>query len=237
VTGGREGTLVLRASVVVLVLAGAGLAAGWLASARTATAVYVAPGPVGRIELVVAAGDVDVVGVRGTAVRVERTDHYAFGHLASERRSFAGVVLRLSSTCPRIIVGSCSASYRVTVPDAVTVAVRTGAGRVHFEDFRGPAEIRSGSGPVSVDAFCGFELTAVSDSGDVRVISACTPERLDLRTASGSATAIVPPGTYRVAARTLSGHAHVRGVIANDRATFSISVESRSGDVTVAGGL
>jgi hypothetical protein len=223
--------------MAVLLLAGGTLAGGWLASARTRTAVYRPPGPVSRIELAVASGDVDVVGVRGPAVRVERTDRYAFGHAATERRSFVRGVLRLTSACPRILVGSCSASYRVTVPDAVTVAVRTGAGRIHFEDFRGPAEIRSGSGPVSVDAFCGFGLTAQSGSGDVRVVSACTPERLDLQTGSGSATAIVPPGTYRVAAHTLSGRVHVHGVSASGTAAFSISVQSRSGDVTVGGGL
>ena len=229
--------LALRASVAVLAIVAAALAAGWLASARTRTSVYRPPGPVSRVELAVSSGSVDVVGSRSPTVRVERTDRYAFGHAATERRSFAGGILRVASACPRILVGTCSASYRVTVPDDVAVAVRTRGGRIHFDDFRGTAAIQSTSGNVAVDAFCGFGLTAASDSGNVRVVSACTPETLDLRTGSGDATAVVPPGTYRVAARAARGRAHVRGVIPSDRAAFSISVTSRTGAVTVAGGL
>ncbi len=227
----------LRASVAVLAIVAGALAVGWLASARTRTAVYQPPGPVNRVELVIASGAVDVVGARGPAVRVERIDRYAFGHAATERRSLGGGVLRVASACPRILVGSCSASYRVTVPDDVAIAVRTAAGRIHFEDFRGTATIQSGAGNITVDAFCGFGLTAASSSGDVRVVSACTPEVLDLRTGTGDATAVVPPGTYRVAARAPRGRVHVRGVIPSDRAAFSIAVASRTGAVTVAGGL
>jgi hypothetical protein len=233
----RDGSLLLPASVAVLVVVGGALGVGWLTSQRTRTVLYVPPGPVNRVELELSSGSADVVGGRSSEVRVQRIDRFAFGHAATERRSLAGGVLRLASRCPRILVGSCSSSYRLTVPDDVAVAVRTGAGHVHFDGFRGSADIQSGSGDVSVDAFCGFALSAASGSGDVKVVSACAPETLDLRTGSGDATAVVPPGRYRVAARTTSGQRHVRGVLASDQVPFSIAVQSRSGDVTVAGGL
>ncbi|MEA2266305.1 MAG: hypothetical protein QOE27_1888 [Solirubrobacteraceae bacterium] len=229
--------LVLSASAAVLVLAGAGLAVDWLATQRDRTVVYRPPDQVRSIDLEIASGSVDVVGGRGEAIRVQRTDRFAFDHPALERRSLAGGVLRLSSRCPRIIVGSCSASYRLVVPDDVSVAVRTGAGHIHFDDFRGSARIQSGSGPVAVDAFCGFGLTAASVSGSVRVVSACAPEKLDLRSGTGDATAIVPPGRYRVAAQSTTGQRHVRGIVPSAQAAYSIAVQSRTGNVTVAGGL
>ncbi len=227
----------LRASAAILVTVGLALAVGWTATARTRTVLYTPPTPVTRLELDLGSGNADIVGGRTSAVRVQRIDRFAFGHAALEQRSLAGGVLRLASGCPRIILGSCSSSYRVTVPDDISVSVRTGAGHVHFDGFRGSAQIRSGSGDVSVDAFCGFGLSAITGSGSVTVVSACAPEALDVRTDGGDATVIVPPGRYRVAAATLTGRRRVRGVLAGDQAPFSIVVQSRSGDVTVAGGL
>jgi hypothetical protein len=231
------GRLALRASVAILAAAGIALAVGWADTQHTRTALYQPPGEVSRIELDLASGSVDVVGSRGSAVQVQRIDRFAFGHPARERRALAGGVLRVSSRCPRILVGSCSSSYRLTVPDDVAVVVRTTAGHIRLDGFRGSARIQSASGEVRVDAFCGFDLSAASGSGDVTVVSACAPETLDLRTTSGNATAVVPPGRYRVTASSASGERRVRGVIPSDQTPLSIAVRSTSGDVTVAGGL
>jgi hypothetical protein len=233
----RPASLPLRASLAVLAVVTVALAADWLATRRTRTTVYEPPAAISRVELDLASGSADIVGGRGETVRVERTDRFAFGHPAVERRSIVGGVLRLSSRCPRILLGTCSASYRLTVPGDVTVAVSTASGHVHLDGFSGSAQLRSGSGEVAVDAFCGTALSATSGSGDVRVVSACAPERLDVRTGSGDATTIVPPGRYRVAAHAARGRLHVRGVLASDAAPFSLAVQSRTGDVTVAGGL
>ncbi len=233
----RPASLALRASVAVLAVLTVALAVDWVASRRTRTTVYAAPATISRVELDLASGSADVVGARGEAIRVERTDRYAFGHPAVERRTIAAGVLRVSSRCPRILVGACSASYRLTVPADVSVGVTTGAGHVRLDGFSGNAQLRSTSGEIAVDAFCGLELSATSGSGDVRVISACAPERLDVRTGSGDATAIVPPGHYRVAAQAPSGRLHVRGVLASATAPFALAVASRTGAVTVAGGL
>ncbi len=233
----RPPSRALRASLAVLAVVIVALAVDWVASRRTRTTVYVPPAAISRVELDLASGSADIVGGRGEAIRVERTDHFAFGHPAVERRSIAGGVLRLSSRCPRILLGTCSASYRLTVPGDVSVAATTAAGHVHLDGFSGNAELRSGSGEVAVDAFCGLSLSATSESGDVRVISACAAESLDVRAGSGDATAIVPPGHYRVAVHAARGRLHVRGVLPSPTAPFSLSVQSRTGDVTVAGGL
>jgi hypothetical protein len=227
----------LRVSIAVVALLAIGLTTDWLVSARTRTRTFAAPAQVREIELDLAAGSAQIVGGRGEAVSVQRTDRYAFGHPPVERRSLAGGVLRLSTRCPRIIVGSCSAAYRVTVPDDVVVDVRTSSGRVRLDGFRGDARVATGSGDVAVAAYCGESLQAQTGSGDIDVVSACAPVALGLRTISGSATALVPPGRYRITATAASGRRHVRDVTSSPSSPFAIDVESRSGDVTVAGGV
>ncbi len=234
---GDGASIALRASIAVVAVLAVGLAADWLISARTRTLHYAAPAPVNRIELDLAGGNAVIVGGRGDGVSVERTDRYAFGHPAVERRSLSGGVLKVSSRCPRIIVGSCSASYRLTVPDDIAVAVRTGAGRVRLDGFRGNASIQTGSGDVAVAAYCGESLQASTGSGDIDVVSACAPVVLGLRTTSGRATALVPRGRYRITERSSSGRRRIRGVTPSAASPFTIDVESRSGDVTVAGGV
>lgn len=230
-------SLRLRASIAVVALVGVGLGVGWLASRSVRTDRYSPPASVTRIELDLGAGNAEIVGGRGEQVDVERTDRFAFGHPPTELRSVSGSVLQVVSRCPQIIVGSCSASYRVTVPDDVTVAVRAGAGRVRLDGFRGNATIQTRSGSVSARAFCGVSLTATTGSGDIDVVSACAPEALSLHTTSGNVTALVPPGRYRVTARTTGGQRQVRDVTPSAESPFALDVESRSGDVTVAGGV
>jgi hypothetical protein len=228
---------VLRASIAVVALLAVGLAADWRLTLRTTTTRYTAPAPVSRIELDIGAASAEIVGGRSAAITVERTDHDAFGHPAHERRQVAGGVLRLATRCPRIIVGTCSVAYRLTVPDGVTVDARTSSGSVRLDGFRGDAHIQTGSGAVSAAAYCGESLAASTGSGQIDVVSACAPESLTLRTTSGPATARVPPGRYRITARSVSGRRSIRDVTSSPATPFAIDVESRSGDVTVAGGV
>ena len=55
---------------------------------------------------------------------------------ASRRASTArtrGGALTVTSGCPRIVVGSCSASYEVAAPETATVDVRTTSGNVRLD--------------------------------------------------------------------------------------------------------
>jgi hypothetical protein len=90
---------------------------------------------------------------------------------------------------------------------------------------------------VDVEAYCGFNLSAASGSGDVHVGAACAPEHLSLVTGSGDATALVPPGRYRISAIGPAGKERVTGVLRDPRAAFTIDAHSATGSVTVQGGL
>lgn len=227
---------VLASAVVVLALV-AVLGIGWLVSLQTRVTSSSLGGTLRRVELRLASGSAVVVGSSSSTVQIRRTDAYAFGHPAQETRSLTAGTLRIASRCPRIVVGSCSASYELAVPETVAVSIQTGAGDIHLTGFRGVASVRTRSGSVDVQAYCGFDLAAASRSGDLRVAAACAPERLSLRTESGDATALVPPGRYRVSATGAPNHERVSGVLHDERAPFTIDAHSGTGAVAVEGGI
>jgi hypothetical protein len=227
--------VLLSAAIVVLVLLAVGI--GWLVSERHKTSTYSYSGRLKRVELHLSSGPVTIVGSNSPRIEVRRTDNYAFGHAATERRSMGGGVLHISSSCPRVVVGSCSASYELAVPETVAVKVTTGSGNVRLDGFRGGASIQTGSGNIDVAAFCGFNLAASSGSGAVRVGTACAPRNLVLRSGSGDVAAHVLPGRYRIGVGSGSGRVHVIGVRRDPDAPYRIDAHSGSGSVAVVGGL
>jgi Toastrack DUF4097 len=232
---GWHTAVAVSAGIVTVVALATG--AGWLATLQSKTTRYAISAPLNRVELSLSSGDALIVGTQSTALEVRRTDQYSFGHAAREQRSLAGGVLRISSHCPKVVVGSCSASYELAVPETVTVDVHTTGGNVRLTGFRGTAVVHTRAGNVNVDAYCGFDLAAITGSGDVRIAAACSPAHLQVRTSSGDAVALVPPGRYRINAASGSGPPRVNGVIRDPRAPFTIDMRSGSGSIAIGGGL
>jgi hypothetical protein len=220
-------------STVVLAAPIGVLAVLWVTTFEQRTTTYAVSEAVSRVELEMADGDVEILGGGPLRVAVRRQERSAYSHGPDERRTFVGGVLRIESRCPRIVVGHCSSDYRLTVPDNVPVRIVQHTGAIRMTSYRGAAEVSTEDGDILVDAFCGFALRAVSDSGRVRVSTVCSPERLELRTTSGDVTAVVPPGRYRVDADTTGGRVRVRGVVAVEDAPWQIQALSATGDVTV----
>jgi hypothetical protein len=185
-------------------------------------------------------GDAGVEVVRGGTnsgrVSVQRTEHFSFGRSARVSRSVKGGVLHVRSRCPATVANSCSARFRVVVPDNVPIDVRTTSGAIRLSDYHGSARIATLSGNVDVRAFCGFSLQVRAESGDVGMTSPCAPQSLSLRSTRGAVHAVVPPGRYQVDAESASGRQQIRGGIENATdAPFSIQALSTSGDVLVEG--
>jgi hypothetical protein len=225
-------------TVSACLVAGTGvlLAVWYVLSSERRVATYAVTGAVNSIFLDLGAADTEIVGGGNRpTVDVRRTDEYAFGRRANARRDAAGGVLRLASRCPDAVLGACSASYRLTVPDNVPVTVRTSSGDVSFSRYQGSASVDTTTGNIAVASFCGFSLRARAESGDVSADAACAPERLELRSRSGDVRAVVPSGPYRVDADTDDGTRRVRGITATDDAPFQIQALTSSGDVTVEG--
>jgi len=210
------------------------LAVWRLATSERQIASYAVRGSLDGVALDL--GDADVVIAGGgsrPSVGIERTDRFAFGHEAVTRRVIGGRVFRLRSRCPSTVPPSCSVRYRVTVPDNVPVDVRTASGGVRFTGYRGSARVLTASGDIDIGAFCGFSLRARAGSGDIDASTSCAPQRLSLRSSTGSVHAHVPAGRYQIDAESASGRKAVRGLVSATDAPFSIQALSSSGDVLV----
>ena len=234
---GRGWHAAVAVSAAIVTLALLGMSAGWLATLHTRVTSDVVPAGLTGVELTLSSGDAVIVGTQSTSLEVRRTERYAFGHAAQEERSRRGGVLQIASHCPKIVLGSCSASYELAVPETVAVSVHTSRGNVRLTGFRGAATVETGAGNVNVDAYCGFHLDASTGSGDIRIAAACSPAELQAHTRSGDAVALVPPGRYRIEAAAGAGPPRVSGVIRDPHAPFTIDMRSRSGSVTIGGGL
>jgi hypothetical protein len=229
------GAVVLVCAVLVVGSAVALLIAS-VASSRERVVRFAARGDLSGVMLDL--GDADVMiagGGRRAVLAVQRTDRFAFGHDAEVRRTIVAGALRLHSRCPTTVPQSCSARYRLVVPDNVPVDVRTEAGDVRLRGYRGSLRVTTHSGDIDIDAFCGFSLQAGTESGDIAAGVACAPQRLSLRSTDGTVRALVPPGRYQVEAESASGTEHVSGVAAAPDAPYSIQAFSSSGDVAVEG--
>ncbi len=230
-------TLLVTVSFALLLAGALLLGIWWLASSRTKSAAYYT-GPAARtgIEVNVQSGDVTIVGGSQVGVFVNRTDHSVFGHGPREQVFVRDGILHLVSTCPSLVVGSCVSSYRLNVPDDVPVSVRADQGNISLDGYHGSADLATDHGVISVQGYCGFVLGAASASGNVTVNTACSPERLILRSDSGTITATVPTGDYQINASSGSGSAHVYGLVNDDGAPWDIQALSNSGNVTVTSG-
>lgn len=228
--------LVLVGSATTLVIAGAVLGALWLSSTKTRTVSAHLPGSLRGIELHVQSGDVAIVGGSQSGVAISSDRRSVFGHGPRERRSLQAGILRISSSCPQMVVGSCSASYRIDVPNDVPISIRTEQGNIRLDGYRGSADIATDSGAINVEGYCGFVLGAASASGDVAVSSACSPERLTLRSDSGDVSATVPPGNYRIQAASSAGTTSVSGLVDDGGAPWEIEALSNTGNVKVSAG-
>lgn len=227
----------VAASAAIVLVAALALAIGWLVSLHSSTTTYSVTALLTQVDLDLSAGQAVIVSSSSPALQVQRTDHYAFGHAALERRWLAHGVLHITSRCPRIVLGSCSAAYELAVPEAVGINVQTRDGDVRMTGFNGNAVVRTRSGNIDIEAYCGFHLSATSRAGDINVAAACAPQSLSVRSGSGNAVALVPPGRYRVAATSGAGAVRVAGVVSDPTAPFTIDAISSSGGVTVEGGL
>ena len=226
---------VVAASIFVLIAAAASMVGLWAATAGTHTESFIAAAEVLRVELDIGRGNVQIVGGGLDEVQVRRTDHFAYDHSPQEARTQEDGVLRVTSTCANLVLGSCYADYRVKVSDNVPVVVHAPHGDIAIESYRGSAQLETIDGNISVRSFCGFVLQATTKAGSIDVSARCSADRLELRTDTGNVTASVPPGRYRVDAATSNGRATVRGVTQAGDAPWSIQALSNTGNVTVAG--
>jgi hypothetical protein len=209
----------------------------WIASRETTVTTYSVRGPVNGIVLDLGEAGAEIVGGGDRpAVEVRRTDRFAFGRPSDETHEVENGTLLVRSRCPDQVIGSCRASFHIAVPDNVPLDIETSRGTVRLAGVRTSVQITTGSGDIEAAGFCGFALTAGSDSGDIGVVSECPAERLELRSRTGDVHATAPTGRYTIDAQSDNGKVTTRGLIPTEDAGFVIQANSTDGDVTVEAG-
>jgi hypothetical protein len=219
-----------------ILLAAVGVLAIWWAATYdrdTSSVTATIPSTLLGVELKVARGDVEIVAGNPNEVLVSRTEWSAFGRRPEERRSILEGVLTIESQCASLVLGKCAADYRLTVPENVPVTVTAERGDIRLDAYRGSARVSTQGGSIEAGAFCGPLLHATAKGGDIDVTTACSSERIVVRTDSGDVRVAVPQATYSIDADTNAGRLEVRGLALADRARFAIQALSNTGDVTV----
>lgn len=225
----------VAASAALLAVPALVLAVWWATSRENLIVTYGVTGTLTAIDLDVDEASVEITGGATGGLEVQRTDEFAFGRPPRERKSVSSGVLRISSRCRDTVIGTCRARYRIAVRDNVQVNVQTTSGRVRIVGLNASARIATGAGGIVVDGFCGFQLSAVSATGDVRGSADCSPDRVQLLSRGGDVHAIVPTGRYRVEANSDGGGVRVRNLVVSDDASYAIQAISGNGDVLVDG--
>lgn len=218
----------LTVLVVVVGLAGVAVVGLSTFAARKDRTVSTRPGPVRSVEVDVEAGRVEVVAAQANEAKVDRTRQYIWGEPEITETLTDGV-LRLRSRCRTFITAGCKVDYRVEVPGAVSVRVRTERGSVEVENMTGMVEVATEAGGIrllgtrgpvrattsagnvdGVDLVAGF-VDATTDAGRIRLSLAEPSARVDLRTDAGNIDLALPnaPGGYRVMTETGAGKVDV----------------------------
>lgn len=192
---------------------------------RTVTAQ---PGPIRSVEVDLEAGRVEIVPGVGNEARIDRTREYLLG-APEVRETLVDGVLRIEAACEALMTLGCRVNYRLEVPAAVPVRIRTDRGSVEITDMAGMVEVETGAGDVDLtrtkgpvrattsagdvdgdDLVAGF-LDARTDAGHIRLSLAEPSARVDLRTDAGNIDLALPAagGGYRVTTETGAGEVDV----------------------------
>ncbi len=224
--------------------------------------------PVSALDVDVDSGDVRVVAWDGVGVVVERRERWSLARPEASETVVDGT-LRVRAGCPGAL-SWCDVSYVLRVPPGIGVRARSGSGDLVLRDVgevraetgsgdlvlssgTGAADVRSGSGDVTVAGLDADRLlartgsgdvtigrsaagtvTARTGSGDVRLRSVVPTDEVRAQTGSGDVEVLLPPGDeeYAVRVSTGSGDQDVQ-VPTDPRSARSIEVRTGSGDAVV----
>ena len=171
----------------------------------------------------VADGDIVIVG-GGDSIDVRRSKaRYSFAMRRRPQRAVDGAVLACARAAATSLLGPCSMSCRVTVPDNVALDIRTTSGDVSLRGYRGSARIATGSGAIGSPLLRRLARRAVRLRRHRVRRRVRSPAAVAARR-DGSIHATLPPGRYDLDAEQ-PGRSTVRGSRARRRA-YSVQILS-----------
>ena len=214
-------------------------------------ATFTHAGPIRQVEVDVEAGEVEIVAHQANEARVERTREYIWGE-PEVRETFVDGVLRLEASCRRFVAVGCKVDYRVELPVATAVRIRTKAGSVAVREMGGTIDARTAAGTIRLDRTRGpvqantsagnIEGTdivaqfvdATTDAGRIRLSLSEPSQRMGLETDAGGIDLALPPapGGYRVTTDTGAGKVEVT-VAQDPSAARAINAKTGAGNIRI----
>lgn len=212
------------------------------------TTSYSLPGQLRTLVVNAHTGGVHVAG--GDSGQVSVTEHIAFrGTAPGTVHRTAGGALTLDSSCPAL--ETCTVSYDIIVPRAMTVGVTSDVGDIRLRSLSGPVTAHANVGDITLNSVSGpVEATghAVSirgqdvsspratlraSAGTIDVAFSAAPAMVTATSEIGSVTLHVPGGVpYNVTTNVGAGSAHV-SVTRSPASPHVITASTRAGWVTI----
>jgi hypothetical protein len=189
-------------------------------------------GPVDRIDIQVARGDVELVAGGSDDVVVQRSSSWRFQR-PDLLATIEGSTARVHATCPRLLpVSGCSVDHRVEVPPGVRVDVRTDSGSVTVADLDGWVRVVTSGGEVRAHGLQSDELLVDTNGGHVNVGFVRAPSRVDVVSGGGDVTVVAPADRYELAVNAGDGEIDDR-LGSEEFAERSIQVQTNGGDLNL----
>ncbi|GAA3174493.1 MULTISPECIES: DUF4097 family beta strand repeat-containing protein [Streptomyces] len=229
----------LRTASLALLCAGAAAlttgCSGGFGPSKSAERTYSVSGDVRTVTATTSGGSVEVVATDGSGpVRV--TEKYSYrDSRPSPTHSVADGELTLDASVCRGLGDNCTVSYRVQVPRATAVDLRTSGGDVTVRGTRGSVAARTSGGDVTLDAVAAREALAKTSGGNVSATFTTVPDDVSGTTSGGDVTIRVPRSTYDVEATTSGGDRKVT-VPTDPDARRRVVARTSGGDVSVLAG-
>jgi hypothetical protein len=194
----------------------------------------------GRVRVSATSGDAEVTDVVGTPVQLSSTNGDS---RLSRVRSSRPIVVRVSTgsisgsalVAPELQVATTSGTAQLVDVRTSKLTLTSGDGPVILNDSRvRVARVQADSGVVHVEGTT-FQSLAVTASAGALV---STPRRfssLSVTTGDGNVDSTVPSGSYALFLRSESGQIKLKGVVPDRNANASISLDTSTGDINLAG--
>lgn len=209
------------------------------------------PGPIRAVDVDVDVGRVQIVARQVNEAKVDRARRF-IRNAPVLRETYVDGTLRLEADCPRFVAVGCKVDYRLEVPAAAAVRVRTDSGSVVVQEISGMIDVETKAGGIRLDrtrgsvrastsagsidgtdVVAGF-LDATTAAGRIRLSLAEPSPRMGLRTDAGSIDVALPPaqGGYRVTTDTGAGKAEVT-VAQDPTAARAINATTGAGNIRI----
>lgn len=237
-----------RLAVWILLIGALGIGVAFQRSDSTES--FATSDPITVVDIETGVGDLEVVATATGGASYRRTASRWAG--ASFDEVVQGGVLHIRADCPSLAILGCDVSYRIEVPAAAMLTLKSGSGSidvvggftgpVRVETGAGPVEVRGPSGPVSIRAGAGpltasglgsATVQAATGSGPISLtLTGSPPEVVVAETGSGPVDVNLPPGRYRVVADSGTNTVDI-GVETDGQAKAVVTAKTGAGPITV----